>query len=194
MCMALIIVVETGAQRTCFAHLYLGRETSFQLFSSNRNLFFLPSFQSFFCFWRTAPYSKGYAHTRFRKISPMAPILNRSLQLLLFVGTLFHHACSTPVPLSHKEQDHEDFSPLIKRDSAHFSVLGVKGLVDGTHPRLEIRDLEKKEDQWNLFLLGLWRFQNMNQKDKLSYYQIAGMFNEPASQLLITISFEHSLV
>ena len=58
----------------------------------------------------------------------------------------------------------------------------------------EETDGEKKEDQWNLFLLGLWRFQNMNQKDKLSYYQIAGMFNEPTSHLLITISFEYSLV
>ena len=160
-------------------HIYIwGAGPPFPNLSSNQNLFFLPSFSpSFFFFRRTAPCSEGHAHTRFCKASPMAPILSHSLQLLLFAGSLFHQACSTPVPLSQNEQDLQASSPVLKRDNAYFSVLGVKGLIDGTHPRLEIRELEKKEDQWNLFLLGLWRFQNMNQKDKLSYYQIAGMFD-----------------
>ncbi|KAH7118957.1 hypothetical protein B0J11DRAFT_552225 [Dendryphion nanum] len=47
------------------------------------------------------------------------------------------------------------------------------------YPRLEIRELEKNEDQWHLFLLGLRKFQDMDQNDKLSYYQIAGIHGRP---------------
>ncbi|OCL01252.1 Di-copper centre-containing protein [Glonium stellatum] len=61
-----------------------------------------------------------------------------------------------------------------------FSVLGVAG-VAGTnvHPRLEIRQLEQNADQWNVYLLGLNRFQQMNETDMLSYYQIAGIHGKP---------------
>ena len=56
-----------------------------------------------------------------------------------------------------------------------FSVLGVAGVAGASiHPRLEIRQLEQNADQWNVYLLGLNRFQQMNQTDLLSYYQIAG--------------------
>jgi hypothetical protein len=56
-----------------------------------------------------------------------------------------------------------------------YPVLGVRGLgVGTTHPRLEIRELERNKDQLNVYLLGLQRLQNMAQNDKLSYYQIAG--------------------
>lgn len=55
-------------------------------------------------------------------------------------------------------------------------MLGAASVGDGqVHPRLEIRELEKNADQWNIYLLGLRRFQNADQRDKLSYYQIAGM-------------------
>ncbi|OCK82998.1 Di-copper centre-containing protein [Lepidopterella palustris CBS 459.81] len=46
-------------------------------------------------------------------------------------------------------------------------------------PRLEIRQLEQNADQWNVYLLGLNRFQQMTQSDKLSYYQIAGIHGRP---------------
>ena len=59
-----------------------------------------------------------------------------------------------------------------------FSVLGVAGVAGASiHPRLEIRQLEQNADQWNVYLLGLIRFQQMNQTDPLSYYQIAGENN-----------------
>jgi hypothetical protein len=45
------------------------------------------------------------------------------------------------------------------------------------HPRLEIRDLEKDPDQWNIFLLGFQRMKNMNSSDLLSYYAISGRSN-----------------
>lgn len=41
--------------------------------------------------------------------------------------------------------------------------------------RREIRDLQKNfPDQWNVYLLGLKDFQETDENDPLSYYQIAG--------------------
>jgi hypothetical protein len=45
------------------------------------------------------------------------------------------------------------------------------------HPRLEIRDLEKDPDQWNIFLLGFQKMKQMNSSDLLSYYAISGRSN-----------------
>jgi tyrosinase len=53
------------------------------------------------------------------------------------------------------------------------SVTGVQGT--GIQPRLEIRELEKNKEMFNLFLLALARFQATDQNSKLSYFQIAGM-------------------
>ena len=56
-----------------------------------------------------------------------------------------------------------------------FAILGVGAVGDGiVHPRLEVRKLEQNADQWNVFLLGLRRFMDVNQSDPLSYYQISG--------------------
>ena len=49
----------------------------------------------------------------------------------------------------------------------------------GVQPRLEIRQLEQDADQWNIFLLGLLRFQQTNQSNMTSYYQIAGIHGRP---------------
>jgi tyrosinase len=57
-------------------------------------------------------------------------------------------------------------------------VLGLPGLgVTTVYPRLEIRELQRRPDQFNVYLLGLRRFQNTSQDDKLSYFQIAGMYS-----------------
>jgi tyrosinase len=58
-------------------------------------------------------------------------------------------------------------------DDSYLSVVGVQGT--GVQPRLEIRDLEKDTELWNMYLLALSRFQAMDQREKVSYYQIAGM-------------------
>jgi tyrosinase len=57
-------------------------------------------------------------------------------------------------------------------DSSYFSVVGVQGT--GVRPRQDIRELEKDTELWNIFLQALARFQAMGQKEKTSYYQIAG--------------------
>jgi tyrosinase len=58
----------------------------------------------------------------------------------------------------------------------------VKGAPDGQAPRLDIRELKKNADQWNLFLLAMERFQNKPKNDPMSYYQIAGIHGRPFVQ------------
>lgn len=62
--------------------------------------------------------------------------------------------------------------PSIDRRQGAFQP--VTGVAFGIRPRLEIRQMQQNADQWNIYLLGLARFQAANQTDKLSYYQIAG--------------------
>lgn len=106
--------------------------------------------------------------------------LNR---LFLLFTTFLYISLVNGGPIGPHQQNRHVVDELpVKRDSqavndggAFFSILGVRGLGDSSiHPRLEIRELEKNADQWNVYLLGLNRFQQMNQTDKLSYYQIAG--------------------
>jgi tyrosinase len=48
-----------------------------------------------------------------------------------------------------------------------------------SYPRLEIRQLARNSDQWNLYLLGMERFQSKDKNDKLSYYQVSGVHGRP---------------
>jgi tyrosinase len=56
-----------------------------------------------------------------------------------------------------------------------FPILGIGGAGKKmAYPRLEIRELERSRDQFNLYLLGLQRFQGVSQDDEFSYFRIAG--------------------
>jgi tyrosinase len=46
---------------------------------------------------------------------------------------------------------------------------------------MEIRDMQKNDDLFNLYLLGLNRFQQVPQDQMLSYYQIAGWYPAAAT-------------
>lgn len=74
------------------------------------------------------------------------------------------------------QESRSDSHLLDRRQSTNASgfaiVTGIQGT--GIQPRLEIRQLERNADQWNLYLLGLMRFKAMNETEKLSFYQIAG--------------------
>lgn len=64
---------------------------------------------------------------------------------------------------------------IYKRDFGQSSVVGSLPLVDGRPPpRLEIRDLYKDKDQWNLYILALDWMQYTSQDSPFSWYQIAG--------------------
>lgn len=54
---------------------------------------------------------------------------------------------------------------------SHYAITGATG---GVHPRLEIRELAKTREMWNIFLLALTEFEAMDQNKIDSYYQIAG--------------------
>lgn len=62
---------------------------------------------------------------------------------------------------------------VAKADDSYFSVVGVQGT--GVHPRQELRELQKDRELWNMFLQAFSRFQAMDQSEKVSYYQVAGM-------------------
>ncbi|KAF4456902.1 tyrosinase precursor [Fusarium austroafricanum] len=53
--------------------------------------------------------------------------------------------------------------------------------IQGGHPgiRLELREFKKNTDLWNLYLLGLWQFQQVPMDEQLSYFQIAGIHGLP---------------
>jgi hypothetical protein len=110
-------------------------------------------------------------------------LLRLDLVQLLFSTELFLTCCHAyPVALEERIRLWKDVpwkrTPQDSDgDEPTFAVLGVGAVSDGSvHPRLEIRKLEQDKDQWNVFLLGLRRFQLMDQADLLSYYQISGMF------------------
>ena len=96
----------------------------------------------------------------------------RSFLLLIVLTLLFSWSTSRPVDNSALAHD---LAFWRRQHGGVFSVLGIVAFGDGTpHPRLEIRELQKNKDQWNVFLLGLHRFQSVDQNDRLSYFKIAG--------------------
>ena len=62
-----------------------------------------------------------------------------------------------------------------KRQSAPLAVTGFQG--SGIQPRLEIRDLQQNEDQFNMYLLALQRMQQLDQDDFQSYFQLSGTYS-----------------
>ncbi|KAK4997599.1 hypothetical protein LTR66_003012 [Elasticomyces elasticus] len=99
--------------------------------------------------------------------------------LILSTSYVISIAQATPIGSSGALHLVEDLVPLRARQSSEsvFAITGVAGL--GIQPRLEIRQLQQNADQWNLYLLGLQRMQQLDQSDKLSYYQIAGIHGRP---------------
>jgi hypothetical protein len=100
------------------------------------------------------------------------------LQFLLLVSIWCFASFSTCVENKHKRYLVDSINIVQERQASatpFVTVLGIKASgVDTIQPRLEIRELERRPDVFNVFLLGLQRFQNLDQSDKLSYYQVAG--------------------
>jgi len=112
-----------------------------------------------------------------------AEVLMNIISLLFASYFILPRVCGSPVHAQQGKHVAEDLYTKRTPQTAgnggpYFSVLGVAGVAGASiHPRLEIRQLEQNADQWNVYLLGLIRFQQMNQTDPLSYYQIAGENN-----------------
>ncbi|PSN64506.1 Di-copper centre-containing protein [Corynespora cassiicola Philippines] len=98
---------------------------------------------------------------------------------LLFIVASFPSTSFT-LPLSLDFLEDSFAQPDSEPKPELYAVQGIPGFGDTTpHPRLEIRELQKNADQWNIYLLGLQRFQSMSQSEMLSYYQIAGVHGRP---------------
>lgn len=70
------------------------------------------------------------------------------------------------------------YKELEARQAGNFiAVVGAR--TGAIQPRLEVRQLERNADQWNIYLLGLQRMQAKSQDDPLSWYQIAGIHGRP---------------
>lgn len=67
-------------------------------------------------------------------------------------------------------------SKLVEKRQSPGSYYAITGATGGVHPRLEVRELEKTGEMWNLFLLAMQDFQAMDQNLIDSWYQIAGMY------------------
>ncbi|QDS78173.1 hypothetical protein FKW77_005300 [Venturia effusa] len=67
-----------------------------------------------------------------------------------------------------------------RRQTAPIAVTGLAG--QSIQPRLEMRELQQLQpDQWNVYILGLSRMQQVDQSDFLSYFQLAGIHGVPSS-------------
>ncbi|KAK3674598.1 hypothetical protein LTR78_005684 [Recurvomyces mirabilis] len=89
----------------------------------------------------------------------------------LLLGIVLSIAIVHIAPLATHQVEEISASPAL----VHSSFEVVTGIQQfGIQPRLEIRQLEKNVDQFNIYLLGLVKFQATNQSDELSYYDIAG--------------------
>lgn len=104
-----------------------------------------------------------------------------SLRLLAFFAFLRLVAAAAVPLLNHQieelpRREVDAVHPLNRRQNTNSSGFTIVTGIQGTspQPRLEIRQLEKNADQWNLYLLGMRRFMSTNETEKLSYYQIAG--------------------
>jgi len=103
-------------------------------------------------------------------------IIPSLLTLLVFLQSAW------AIPITYEDlanvKNAEDLAELEKRQSSFQLVTGAGSGADFS--RLEMRDLQaNRPDQWNLYLLGLRRFMQTDQSNKLSYYNIAGIHGRP---------------
>ncbi|KAF2641582.1 Di-copper centre-containing protein [Massarina eburnea CBS 473.64] len=85
------------------------------------------------------------------------------------------------VAASHGHMHHAHRAPsAVHKRGYNGTNIVVTGATDQhAYPRLEIRELQKNADQFNLYLLALESFQAKDKTDLLSYYQIAGIHGRP---------------
>jgi tyrosinase len=82
--------------------------------------------------------------------------------------------------MQHQVEEIAESARLLDRQQSSSTFTVVTGITTiSPQTRLEIRQMEKNVDQWNIYLLGLRHFMQADEKDKLSYYQIAGIHGRP---------------
>jgi tyrosinase len=93
--------------------------------------------------------------------------------LLQAVVASQHHAHNHPAHRSVETMDaHLKETRAMLQERAN--NIAIQGAGNGQYPRLEIRELQKNADQWNMYLLALEKFQSKSKDDRMSWFQIAG--------------------
>ena len=97
--------------------------------------------------------------------------------ILAYLALLLTSVSALPAAFEDDFQALDDqWSDIEKRQNTIYPITGTGSTQ---RPRLEIRTLQTKTNQWNLFLIALRRFQDLPQTNKLSYYQISGIHGVP---------------
>lgn len=101
--------------------------------------------------------------------------------LLQVSVALSHNGHMHPAHRS-REAMEEHFQDTRSMLVARAGQINVQGATNGQHPRLDIRELQKNADQWNLYLIAMERFMGKPREDPMSYYQLAGIHGRPFVQ------------
>ncbi|KAF3047601.1 hypothetical protein E8E12_010743 [Didymella heteroderae] len=135
----------------------------------------------------------------FSKPQNMTTMLFAFFAFLQFTAALGHgahhqhharHADSSNDAILKRQIDEIADSLVARQSSGYTAITGVCSTSTGSDgtcnsngrvsaPRLEIRQLAQNADQWNLYLLGMERFQAKDKNDRLSYYQVVGVHGRP---------------
>lgn len=74
----------------------------------------------------------------------------------------------------------EALPALQRRQSSNGGFIETSGIIGGELGyRKEIHTLQEDEDEWNMYLLGLSRFKDVDGRDPMSFYQIAAIHGQP---------------
>ena len=92
--------------------------------------------------------------------------LNTAL-LCIYFSLFFTISLSSPTP----DPDHDH----VDKRASFFAITGAPG----KQQRLEIRQMQKNQPQFNLYILALRQFQRKPQNQLTSYYQISGIHGRP---------------
>ncbi|KAJ8128213.1 hypothetical protein O1611_g5423 [Lasiodiplodia mahajangana] len=114
-------------------------------------------------------------------VGPLSKSVMESLCVFVLLTTwFFAPGVVNAHGLKGYDYGHKNSLRVYKRDFVQSSIVGSLPLVDGQpQPRLEIRDLEQDDDQWNLYILALSWMQYTSQDSPFSWYQIAGIHGAP---------------
>ncbi|KAF2495650.1 Di-copper centre-containing protein [Lophium mytilinum] len=101
--------------------------------------------------------------------------MSRYLRTAAVVLAVLSSAICKPIgSLSHlaEELEYRQAPGVARRGNYH----AISSPVGGVHPRLEIRDLKKDVDAWNVFVLGMkWWQEEVDPNDAFSWYKIMGI-------------------
>ncbi|KAK8205900.1 hypothetical protein HDK77DRAFT_379302 [Phyllosticta capitalensis] len=101
----------------------------------------------------------------------------RLLTLALSGSAIISTGKCSPLDAGRKPHVLESLPRRQANNGGSYAIVGPDS--GSTEVRLEIRDLQRDTQQWNLYLLGLQKFQAMDQNDKLSWYEVMGIHGMP---------------